>query len=199
MKQVQAFKKEKKEKKQTNKGYIIAIVLLSALLVISNVFGYVGLYSKLDFLKTEPSVLIGDKVSLDLAENASSSTSIMFKGSFVKNVSYLSKTTAKAPTSFSQSVLRAKYKIVGEGGTNFEILPMTDSSWVNGEDGYFYYSFKINAGESANLANGFVIPKFNSKQELIYSIIVQCECLNENQNISLIWQTAPKDWIESLS
>ncbi len=198
MEQIPAFEHEKKEKVKKS-GYIIAIIILSVLLVVSNLFIFLGVYSRFNLLNFEPAFALGDTITINLEENSSSSSGLSFAGSYLQGVKYLGKTSVKMSNSINPVVLRSKFYTMIDNGGILNVTPIIDSNWIVGEDGYYYYIFKLNKGEKITLSNGYILPSFNANQDKLYVVNIACETLTDNLDYATIWATAPSEWLDVLS
>lgn len=198
MEQIPAFEHKNKEKMKRN-GYIIAIIILSILLIASNLFFFLGVYSKFNMFSFEPAFSLGDSITINLKANSSSSSGLSFVGSYLQGVEYLGKTSVKMSNSSNPVVLRSKFYTMTDNGGTLDVTPIIDSNWIVGEDGYYYYIFKLNKGEKITLSNGYILPNFNANQDKLYIVNISCETLTDNLDFATIWATAPLEWLDVIN
>lgn len=198
MEKAVAFSKKKKKNKVRNTGFIIAISILSILLIASNLFFFLGVYSKFNLNGRYPVNILGDNIIINISENASMSSTLSFEGTKLQGVNHFGKISAKMNNSSKPVFLRVKYSLIKDNSSNLLVRPIIDSHWVAGNDDYYYYLLLVNKGEKITLSNGCVLPYFNADQDLSYFVNVNCETLRSDLDVKKIWDSAPKDWLKSL-
>ena len=194
MKKIIAFERRSKKnvkKSQKNIGYIVAIVLLSIALLGTNLLSFLGIWRNL-IPAVEPMFVLGRQANFEIELNSSSSIAFEFKGSAVNDTYYNQPIFAEMPVTENQYVLRAK-AVVNTGQYNAFAQIASDSNWMQGQDGYYYFTMYALGGEKICLSNGIVLPKLNTLQDKTYSLIVTVESLQTSEDFQNIWQL-PQDF-----
>lgn len=173
-------------------GYIVAIVLLSALLIASNLFSYFGIWQKL-VPDTNPVFLLGKATTLDAKLNQANAVSFTLKGSAVTNVFYQHPISLQMPTTTQKYIVRAKMQLE-TGANQISIQIATDSNWIQGEDGYAYLNSAVGSGQNVLIANGYVLPEFEADQNKTYNLCLIVETLAQSTNYAEIW-TLPRNFV----
>ena len=164
-------------------GYIVAIVLLSALLIASNLFSYFGIWQKL-VPDTNPVFLLGKATTLDAKLNQATA---------VTNVFYQHPISLQMPTTTQKYIVRAKMQLE-TGANQISIQIATDSNWIQGEDGYAYLNSAVGSGQNVLIANGYVLPEFEADQNKTYNLCLIVETLAQSTNYAEIW-TLPQNFV----
>lgn len=194
MEQIVAFEKKSKKKiKKSQKkiGYIVAIVLLSILLVGTNLLSFLGVWRNL-FPSLQPMFVLGKQANIEVELNSSSSVAFEFKGSAVTGTYYNQLLFANMPITSEKYLLRAK-AVINTGQTNVFAQIASDSTWIQGDDGYYYFTLYALGGQTISISNGLVLPLINTIQDKTYSLIVTVESLSASVNYQNIWDL-PEDF-----
>ena len=193
MEEIVAFEKRKKNKKrQKNIGYIVAIVLLSILLVGTNVMSFAGAWKNL-LVSAEPVFALGKQATINVNLNQSSSLAFNFKGSAVMGTVYNHLIYVSMPVTSQRYVLRAK-AVVTTGQVSYNATIASDSNWILADDGYCYLTVYALGGQTFGLSNAIKMPDINTIQDKSYNLIVTVESLSENVDFANIWEL-PDDFV----
>lgn len=193
MEQIVAFEKRKKNKKrQKNIGYIVAIVILSVLLVGTNLMSFLGAWKNL-IASPEPVFALGKQATIEVNLNQSSSIAFNFKGSAVMGTVYNHLIYVSMPVTSQRYLLRAK-AVINTGETNYVATIANDSNWVQGDDGYCYLSVYALGGQTFSLSNAIVMPDIVTVQDKSYNLIITVESLSENVDFENIW-SLPENFV----
>lgn len=179
------------EKIPRKTGYIVVIVLLLALLILTNLFAYFGVLQKI-LPTTTPAFVLGQSATIDAKENSSNAICFSFNGSAVTGIFYQHPIFVKIPVTDEKLLIRAKMQIQTEQGERF-VQIATDTNWTQGQDGYVYFDNFAQSGQNILLSNGYVLPNFVSDQHKSYNLCVIVETLSESTNFKEIW-ALPQDF-----
>lgn len=177
---------------QKKTGYIVTIVLLSTLLIASNLFSYFGIWQKL-IPDTNPVFLPGKVTTLDAKLNQANAVSFTLKGSAVTDVFYQHPISFQMPTTTQKYVVRAKMQL-DTGASQIQIQIATDSNWTQGEDGYVYLNNTVGSGQKVLISNGYILPEFEADQTKTYNLCMIVETLAQSTNYAEIW-TLPQNFV----
>ena len=126
--------------------------------------------------------------------NASVSNSIIIDGSILPNDEYEQIIKVEFPQQESDLVARISAYLVYDDGDRKQLNFLTPSTWVKGDDNFYYYQSLTKGGEIANFSRKIVIPDIHLKSKKLYSIMINIETIAYNEEIiETIWSTSPQE------
>lgn len=182
-----------------NAGSTIAIVALSILLGLSVIFGVTAAFFTANQAATGD-ITLGDPVNINITQGGASVTALTFAGTAMPGTVYDQVIGISVPTNSSDCVVRGKLTITNAGGASVNVEATTDTNWVKGDDGYYYFNGVMKANDTAGFVNKITVPKTltNEDANKTYSIAVQVEAIQfANGAASEVWTTAPANWTTS--
>ncbi len=189
-------KQKQESKSKSRAGSAIAIITLSILLAITLTLGVTGAFFA-GTANVTGDITLGDPVNINITQGGATATSLTFSGASMPGDVFSQKIGVSAPASTSEAVLRAKLTIVNTDGASTTVVAAVPSTWITGEDDYYYYNGTITAGTSVDFVNSITVPKTltNLDANKTYSITVIVEAIQfANGAASETWTTAPTAW-----
>lgn len=189
-----------KTKKRIN-GTTIAIITLSVLLIASIAIGVTLAFFTADATVTG-SITLGDPVNISITQGGSSVTSLTFDGTALPGKVYDQAIGVSIPQNTSTALLRAKLTISNTDGATVSVTATTVDAWMSGDDDYYYYKGKANAGDAIDFVTAVTIPTSltNADANKTFNIDVVVEAIQEaNGAARSVWTTAPAEWLNQYS
>lgn len=189
-----------KTKKRIN-GTTIAIITLSVLLIASIAIGVTLAFFTADATVTG-SITLGDPVNISITQGGSSVTSLTFDGTALPGKVYDQAIGVSIPQNTSTALLRAKLTISNTDGATVSVTATTVDAWMSGDDDYYYYKGKANAGDAIDFVTAVTIPTSltNADANKTFNIDVVVEAIQEASGAARsVWTTAPAEWLNQYS
>ena len=181
------------------KGSTIAIIVLSIMLIASIAVGVTLAYFTAN-ANVVGNVSLGDPVNINITQGGSTVTSLTFGEDALPGHVYDQPIGVSVPSNTSNALLRAKLTISNTEGATLNVEATTVDSWVDGEDGYYYYDGVAKAGDSIDFVTAVRIPTgmTNADANKTFNIDVSVEAIQEANNAARsVWTTAPADWLDT--
>lgn len=194
-----AVKRAKTKAKRRTSGTTLAIVALSALLMLSLVFGITAAYFSAN-ANASGTVTLGNPVNINITQGGTSISTIMFDGTAMPGTVYDQPISVTLPANTSDAVIRGKLTITNSDTASANVTATTDASWTLGQDDYYYFNGIMSAGDSEEFVSAITVPTSltNADANKTYAISVQIEAIQfANGAASEVWTTAPSAWTTS--
>lgn len=187
-----------KERKRI-KGSTIAIIVLSVMLIASIAVGVTLAYFAAD-ANVVGNVSLGDPVNINITQGGSTVTSLTFSNDALPGHVYDQAIGVSIPDDTSDALLRAKLTISNTEGATLNVEATTVDTWVEGDDGYYYYNGVASAGDSIDFVTAVTIPTglTNADANKTFNIDISVEAIQEANNAArAVWTTAPAEWLDT--
>ena len=179
----------------------IAIITLSILLAVSIALG-VTLAFFTSTATVAGDITLGDPVTISITQGGSSVSSLTFSNDALPGSVYDQAIGVSAPADMTTALMRAKLTISNADGASVNVEADTTSSWVDGEDDYYYYNGTIGANQNVDFVTAITIPTSltNEDANKTFTINIVVEAIQQANNAAnAVWTTAPADWLETYS
>lgn len=184
--------------KAWNKALIMLFIVSIILLIVSVIFSSFVLDENIR-LRDNISGGINTNLNIEISPNnvQTKTTTILTN---VVATKYNQKLTLYADSLPQKQVIRAKAVFTRNDGTNCVVNLNTDSNWIEGRDGYFYYYGIVEDGnvlvcDSVELGEQV----YAGNKEGVHYLTFIVESLNsDNEYISNLWYCSPTDWLETV-
>ncbi|MBQ7797972.1 MAG: hypothetical protein IJ371_02490 [Clostridia bacterium] len=180
-------------------GSTIAIIVLAVMLIASIAVGVTLAYFASDAGATG-NVALGDPVNINITQGGSTVTSLTFSDDALPGHVYDQAIGISIPADTSDALLRAKLTISNTDGATVNVQATTVDTWVEGDDGYYYYNGVASAGDSIDFVTAVTIPTelTNEDANKTFNINVSVEAIQEENNAArAVWTTAPTEWLDT--
>ena len=184
-----------RRKRRTN-GTTLAIVALSALLMLSLVFGITAAYFSAN-ANASGTVTLGDPVNIIITQGGTTVSTITFDSTAMPGTVYSQPIAVALPANTSDAVIRGRLTITNSDSAATNVTATTNASWVLGEDNYYYFNGIMSAGDSQEFVTNITVPTTltNADANKTFAISVQIEAIQfANGAASEVWTTAPSAW-----
>lgn len=185
--------------KRRVKGSTIAIIVLSIMLVASIAVGVTLAYFTAN-ANAVGNVTLGDPVNINITQGGSTVTSLTFGDDALPGHTYDQVIGISVPADTSDALLRAKLTISNTDGASVNVSATTTDSWVEGDDGYYYYNGVASARSSIDFVTAVTIPTTltNEDANKTFNIDISVEAIQEANNAARsVWTTAPTEWLDT--
>ena len=182
-------------------GSTIAIITLSILLVATVAIGITLAYFTASTTVTG-NISLGDPVTISISQGGASATSLTFAGDALPGTVYDQAIGISAPAQMTEALMRAKLTITNTDGATTNVEGTTTSSWVKGDDDYYYYNGSVTSNASIEFITSITVPTTltNADANKTFSVEVVVETIQRANNAAnSVWTTAPAEWIETYS
>lgn len=172
--------------KKSSVPWLFAVLILTALLIISVVLGMTGYYFSVSYLNSNSELKVGDTVSISVLPNQSNVASFTFDGAYLPNENVPQIIQINAQDLNADVKVRVKAKIFGvTKDTEFDFI--TTEHFEKHDDGYYYYDDVLLGGNKITFCNYIIIPEdadFASREKYILSFVVETlESKFDSENI----------------
>lgn len=192
------LKKYAKEKKLSNKIYLISVIVLSLLFLIS-VFINIWLGLEINKANQLEQITFTKKLEVEATDIGSSVTSVTVPNHVLPGVGYQQEVKVTTPVLEHNLVVRAKIVFTDVEGNNLKVEAATTPNWQLGADGYYYFKGVLVSNNSYLFSTDVKLPKdINEGDDNRNSHVITfiCESVRyDNASASVIWKTAPEDWL----
>jgi hypothetical protein len=185
--------------KKAIKGSTVAIIILSIMLIASIAVGVTLAYFASDAAAVG-NVTLGDPVNINITQGGSTVTSLTFSSDALPGQVFDQVIGVSVPADTSDALLRAKLTISNTEGATVNVEATTVETWIDGDDGYYYYEGVASAGNSIDFITAVTIPTSltNVDANKTFNIDVSVEAIQKANNAArAVWTTAPTDWLDT--
>lgn len=185
--------------KKKVRGSTVAIIVLTIMLLASIAVGVTLAYFTAD-TNVVGNVTLGDPVNINITQGGSTVTSLTFSDDALPGHVYDQVIGVSVPADTSDALLRAKLTISNTEGDSINVQATTASSWVEGDDGYYYYNGIVSANDSVDFVTAVKIPTelTNEDANKTFNIDISVEAIQEANNAARdMWTTAPTEWLDT--
>ena len=181
------------------RGSTIAIIVLSVMLIASIAVGVTLAYFAAD-ATVVGNVGLGDPVNISITQGGSAVTSLTFSDDALPGHVYDQPIGVSIPASTSDALLRARLTISNIDGLTLTVRATTVDTWIDGDDGYYYYNGIASAGDAIDFVTAVTIPTemTNEYANKTFNIDISVEAIQEANNAArAVWTTAPAEWLDT--
>ncbi len=189
-----------KQRKKVS-GSTIAIITLSILLIATVAIGVTLAYFTAN-TTVAGNITLGDPVTISITQGGASASSLTFAGDALPGTVYDQAIGVLAPADMTEALMRAKLTITNSDGATTNVDAETTNSWVEGDDGYYYYNGSVTANASIDFITSITVPTTltNEDANKTFNIDVVVETIQKANNAAnSVWTTAPSEWLETYS
>ncbi|MFQ6724108.1 MAG: hypothetical protein ACLRFE_02075 [Clostridia bacterium] len=190
---------EKVKQRSRISGSMVAIIVLSIMLIASIAVGATLAYFAANS-GAVGNVSLGDPVNINITQGGSTVTSLTFSNDALPGHVYDQAIGISVPANTSDALLRAKLTISNTEGATLNVEATTVDTWIDGEDGYYYYNGVVSAGDAVDFVTAVTIPTglTNADANKTFNIDVSVEAIQEANNAArAVWTTAPEEWLDT--
>lgn len=174
-----------------NFGWIFTTFGLAVLLALSIYLGVSGWYFKTDMSYTTD-LELGKTVQFGVKKNQANAISFSLDGSFLSGERLPQLISVKNLDDESNLYLRAKVYLYTGDNQTFDMGIIETVNWTYQDDGYYYFNDLLTPQNKVALCSYvFIDESTNLQTNTKYIVSVVVESLEENLDVTQIWQHNP--------
>lgn len=174
-----------------NFGWIFTTCALAILLGLSIYLGITGWYFRTEKSYTTD-IELGKTIQFGVKKNESNAISFNLDGSFLAGERLPQLISVKNLDAENNLYLRAKLFIYTGDNQTLEMNMVETANWTYQEDGYYYFNEKLTPQNKVAICSFVFIDEDTDLQtNTKYIVTMIVESLDENQNVTQIWNYNP--------